>query len=311
MNDPFFIIAGERRSGSTTLYDVLGQHPEVGMLAISDFDFFIEPELFSRTPPSEKFPIKDWETTHPKEKYVSLFSDLSGVTGQKDADLFWWKPAHQRLARLLPKTRFIIVLRDPVKRAESQFFNETSKGRETRTFEEALKRDASENLLDWERLHLVYKSRGCYAESLQHFFGYIPRDRVKVIILEEWMDRWEMVMREICQFLKIDPEKAPTKPLHSNKEHLLMRRSFASKGMLKPCFDYWERISEGIIIRTVHSKSERDKWRKFFQGFYKKSLRKKRFMDPKTKRELMNFYVPHNKALEVLLGKKISYWNYD
>ena len=42
MSSPHFIIAGERRSGSSTLYEILKQHPEVEMYHKSDFDFFIE-----------------------------------------------------------------------------------------------------------------------------------------------------------------------------------------------------------------------------------------------------------------------------
>ena len=45
MSKPHFIIMGERRSGSTTLYHMLSQHPEVSMLQPVDFDYFIEPEL--------------------------------------------------------------------------------------------------------------------------------------------------------------------------------------------------------------------------------------------------------------------------
>ncbi|MEL6813065.1 MAG: hypothetical protein AAFP76_17220, partial [Bacteroidota bacterium] len=96
MNNPHFIIAGERRSGSTTLYDILRQHSEVGMLDISDFDYFIEPELFSKVPAESAVKPKDWATSHSRQEYLYLFHDLNGVTGQKDADLLWWKPAHAR-----------------------------------------------------------------------------------------------------------------------------------------------------------------------------------------------------------------------
>jgi Sulfotransferase family len=308
MSSPHFIIAGERRSGSTTLYEILKQHSEVGMFHQSDYDFFIEPELFSRSPP-EAHKIKSWNETHPISRYKDLFSHLNGKIGQKDADLLWWRPSHERLARLLPDTRFIFILRNPVKRAESQYYNELGKGRENLSFKEALAREEKKTLTDWQKLHLQYKERGCYAKSLEHFYKFIPKHRVKVIILEELFNNWKDVMTEICDFLEINvTEGMAIKPLHSNKEELLERKDFSKKKLLSWGFDLWDRLSEAVIVRISKKTTSRIRLRKILRGCYYTSKRTQQSLDSAIFEELTNYYKSFNTDLENLLGKKISYW---
>jgi len=80
MNEPDFLIIGERRSGSTTLYEILKGHPEIGMLSQSDYDFFIEKELFAAHQPTAN-PSYDWDGNIDIQDYFRLFTDLKGVTG--------------------------------------------------------------------------------------------------------------------------------------------------------------------------------------------------------------------------------------
>lgn len=308
MSKPHFIIAGERRSGSTTLYEILNQHAEVGMFHKPDFDFFIEDALFSKAPISEEN-IEDWAATHPIEDYIKQFENLQGVTGQKDADLLWWKPAHKRLAEHLPDTKFIIILRNPTKRAESQYFNEFQKGREITSFKEALQREEQSTLTHWQKLHLQYKARGCYVESLEHFFKYIPKERVHVIILEDLFSNYSKVMTEICQFLDINSSKGiAIRPIHSNKEELLVRTSFSNRKGLSWFFNLWDHMSEACIVRLTTNSSKRKKARKYLRGFYYQSNRDALKIDSHIFEELTEFYKPFNRRLEILLNREIPYW---
>ena len=303
-----FIIAGERRSGSSSVYEVLKNHPEISMFHLRDYDYFIEPELFENSPP-DWANIKSWQETHSAEEYQSLFSNLDGKIGQKDADLLWWKPAHKRLAETIPDAKFVFILRNPVQRAESQYFNELRKGRESLTFEEALDREKNQSLSDWEKLHLQYRERGCYVNSLEHFYQYIDNDRVKVIILEDLYTNWKDVMTELCDFLEIDTIAGMAlKPIHSNKEELFERNDFSNKSYVKWVFDVWDRLTEAFIVRVSNKSRVRVRMRKTLRGFYYQSKRSEIQIRPEVYQELKTYYDPYNKKLEVLLGKKLKYW---
>ena len=306
MSKPDFIIAGERRSGSTTLYDILKLHPEIQMYPVSDFDYFIEPELFSNQPARIE---QSWEETHSAEEFNQIFKDYKGLSGMKDADLLWWNHAHERLARFLPNTKFIFVLRDPAKRAESQYFNEYSKGRETRTFEEAIASEEMGGLDHWHRLHLQYRERGCYVKSLNHFFKHIDRQRVKVVILEELFASFQEQIKEICDFLGLESGSGVDLPQkHSNREKTMVRRPYAQKGVAEKLFSAWERGTEAIITRWTSDKSKRQTLRNRWQNFYKESLRDKDHGHSELLQELRTFYKPFNKELEDLLKRKINTW---
>ncbi|WP_298262453.1 sulfotransferase [uncultured Lutibacter sp.] len=307
---PHFIIAGERRSGTTTLYDVLSKHPEIGMFEKTDFDYFIEPELFSLKPIIDENSISNWEQSHSKLEYNRLSERIKeSITGQKDADLLWWKQTHSRLARYLPYCKFIIILRDPVKRAESQYFNELKKGRETLSFKKAIEREFNGNLTSWEKLHLQYIKRGCYIESIEHFIKYIPKERVKIVILEELMENWSEEMESICTFLGINnSEEIFHNPIQSNKEELLEKKSYAKYPLIKYLFNFWDRLSEAIIVRVANNKFKRDKIRKQLRGFYYTSKRKKQVLNIEIEKYLKNYYKPFNQKLEEFLGDKITKW---
>ncbi|WP_299781931.1 sulfotransferase [uncultured Formosa sp.] len=310
INKPHFIIVGERRSGTTTLYDLLCKHSEIAMLNISDFDFFIEPELFSKEPPSDS-KLQDWDDYHNILDYWKLFPDQAKLLGQKDADLLWWKPSHKRLAKFLPNTKFLIVLRNPVVRAESHYFNELSKGRETLSFRGSIDREDNTELSNWERLHLQYKARGCYAKSIKEFYKYIPKEKVKVVILEELINDYEVEISSICNFLEIKQEELiKLNPIHSNKEKLLERRAFAKTLILSKIFDLWERIVEGVIVRMTKNKSKREIYRRYFMGFYKYSKRNnnKNLDNESVKLFLQDYYKKYNEELETLIGRPLRYW---
>ncbi|MBF8150983.1 sulfotransferase [Winogradskyella sp. F6397] len=308
---PHFIIAGERRSGTTTLYDLLCKHTEIGMLNISDYDFFIEPELFSKVQPRDSR-LGNWEDNHDISDYWELFSDHSEpVIGQKDADLLWWKSSHERLAKFLPDTKFIIVLRNPVRRAESHYFNELSKGREKLSFREAIDREEKTELTDWECLHLQYKARGCYAKSLTEFYKYISKEKVKIVILEELINNYEVEIESICNFLEINQkELINLNPIHSNKEKLLKRRAFAKTLPLRKIFDLWERLVEGVIVRVTKNKSKREIFRKYLMSFYKYSKRNNSSNsdNDSVKLYLENYYKKYNIELETLIKRPLKYW---
>ena len=305
MGLPDFIIAGERRSGSTTLYHLLKMHPDIKMHSISDMDFFIQDELFQRKPIDDK-DVGNWEKNYDINDYKKLFPKTDKVTGQKDADLLFWRPAHQRLAEYLPNTKFVIILRDPAKRAESQYWNEFRKGRETKSFSNSINKDPSSQ---WEKLHLDYKNRSCYVKSLEHFYKYIDRSMVKVVILERLFSDWENEMRNLAVFLGIDQDKAINlKPIHSNKEEVPIVNPKLKKLGLGALVNFYDRVVLAILRRTVKTHKTRNFYKAKLLRFGKVSAREKYPVDQSLLLKLRKEYKTCNEQLENLLKIKLDQW---
>lgn len=308
MKYPDFIIGGERRSGSTSLYEILKRHPQIGMHPISDLDYFIDYDLFSRTNPQLK--EEQWDEEAQMAKYRQEFEGLNGVVGQKDADLLWWKPAHERLAKNLPTTKFIFILRNPVKRAESQYWNEFQKGREKKSFTEALQREENKQLSKWETLHLQYKQRGRYLESLQHFLQFIPQERVLVVVLENLISNWDKEIQVICDFLGIEKQdKSVLQLVHTNKEPVMVIDPKYQNTLMEKAIQFYDRYADGIIRRVAKSKEHKNQLRTKWKSFGKVSARET-FATPKsTLDDLYDYYQPFNEQLADFFNLDVSKWN--
>ena len=305
---PDFVIAGERRSGSTTLYEILKQHPEIGMHAVSDLDYFIGQPLFSLKDGAEAND-NAWERNHAIEGYEKLFDGLNGIVGHKDADLLWWRPSHSRMATHLPDTKFIFVLRNPAKRAESQYWNEFRKGRENSTFKEALAREEKAALTPWQQLHLQYKARGCYVDSLAHFTKHIPKDRVLVVVLENLFADLNNELKRICDFSGASStgiEKLAA--VHSNKEEVLVINPKYKNTLIEKMIGFYDRGANAIIKRIAKSKEEKNKLKTRFTRLGKISARLAYPISKADLKELSDFYLPFNKKLEDEYGVSTEKW---
>lgn len=207
MTLPDFIIAGERRSGTTSLATWLRAQPGVFVHPKQDRGWFIDDTVRARSSSAA-----DWEATHDIVDYGAWF-DAAGagdhrLVGEKSADYLFWRPAHERLARHLPATtRFVIVLRNPVARAWSHYWNEVAKRRERLSFEDALAAE-DERLAasDYQRYNFSYLARGHYGASLEAFLSHVERERVLVVAVEDmWRDP-AGVLGRVNEFIGVEGE---------------------------------------------------------------------------------------------------------
>ena len=290
-------------------------HPEIVMYPVADMDYFIKPELFAaREWYIDRDDEETWQKTHSCAEYTKLFDGLfepGKIVGQKDADLLFWRPAHARLKRCLPETRFIFVLRDPVKRAESQYWNEVAKGRETsENFEEALEKEEERSRAsDYGRLHLNYRERGKYIESIEHFRNHINDERFLIVILEKLKNDPDRELARIAEFLGISSEGfAQARSIHSNRQEVMEIKEKYRGTPVESLIRFYDRFAEAAIVRYTRDKDIRDALRRRFKSFGKESVRQKKTLSPALERELREYYRESIEALEHYLGYSIDEW---
>ncbi len=173
---PNFVIIGTARGGTTSLFNWLSLHP--GVI------------------PSLKQEVHYFDLHYAKglRWYRSHFplAGFDGITGEATPYLLFHPLAPERVARDLPSdTRFIVLLRNPVQRALSQYWWARDKGLETESFERAIQLEAerlagSTELVvqgDWSESHRVYSylARGKYAGQLRSWFSAVGRERLLIL----------------------------------------------------------------------------------------------------------------------------------
>jgi hypothetical protein len=171
-----FVIAGAQRCGTTYLYRLLEAHPEIEMAK----PLRPEPKFFLD---ESKFPLG-------LAYYDSqFFSDTDArVRGEKSTSYIESDLALQRIASTMPNAPIVVVVRDPVARAISNFRFSVQNGVENLPMAESLRAATGEREWDTKRFSVSpfdYLARGRYADYLERAVQSIARDRIQVVIFEE------------------------------------------------------------------------------------------------------------------------------
>jgi hypothetical protein len=149
---------------------------------------------------------------------------MGRISGEASPDYLVHPLAAERIARDLPDTRVIILLRDPVKRAFSQFLHERRLGYEpVSSFHEALaledERTAGElerserdpDYVSYALSHYSYRLRGCYLPQVERFYKALGRDRLMVMRSETLYDQPIESTLKVQEFIGLEPWR-PNRP---------------------------------------------------------------------------------------------------
>lgn len=209
MTLPNYLVIGAQKSATSSVCDLLAQHPEVFMTDPKEPYFFSNEEVWSKG--------LGW--------YESLFEGAAGCKaigeGSTTYSQEWLFPeAAQRIADLLPHARLIYIVRHPLQRIESLWMHYMSKGgRETNPLRIAVKQRRE------------YIDNTLYLKQIDRYRALYPDERILVLFFEDFRKDPQGVMRRVFEFLGVDPEFTPPqadKPRHVSSEGRV------DSAMLKP-----------------------------------------------------------------------------
>jgi hypothetical protein len=185
---PQFVLVGVPRAGTTSLYNYLSQHPAVAVSAIKEVNFlaYPGPDAAQRSVPWLRFRVT---TIH---QYQQQFANAGRrVSIDVSPSCFFSAVSIDRIRQFAPAAQLFVVLRDPVQRAYSAYWNRVRKGYETRAPEEAL---SLEN-------HVV--RRGFYSQRLGQFIDEFGADRLRVWLFDDLINEPTDFMRRMFEYLGV------------------------------------------------------------------------------------------------------------
>ncbi len=211
---PNFLIIGAPRSGTTTLYEGLAQHPEIFMSPRKEPWFSeLTGERGPWLGPRDGQPVASWD------EYERLFAGAGGAKAVGEAStLYLAAPeAPERIRKYLPEARLICILRNPVDRAYSNFLEHVQEGRETvLDFRRAVEAEASRLQRHWAP-SWAYTGLGFYGEQLTRYFAAFPREQMLVLLFEDLARDRTGVYQQIFRFLGVHPGIIPVLPARLNE----------------------------------------------------------------------------------------------
>ncbi|WP_420453986.1 sulfotransferase domain-containing protein [Rubrivirga sp.] len=203
MATPDFLIAGAAKCGTTALWHLLDAHPGVGMTYIKEPRFFTREEGgLERGVVDTSIPRSGTYDRGP-DWYRELWRDAppGAVLGEASTVYFVAPDAPALIRAHAPDARLIVMVRDPVDRMYSHYWQERKAGWDWGEFR-ALVAD------DHPRVR-YYESTSHYRAHVERFLEHFDRDQILLLAKEDLDDEPERVLTEVFAFVGVDPAFRP------------------------------------------------------------------------------------------------------
>jgi hypothetical protein len=201
-----FMIVGVQKGGTTALSFFLAQHPQLAIAECKEVHLFDAPEYVQG---SSRETINAGYSPH--------FSGASidALWGEATPIYCYWLEIAAELQRYNSALKLIIILRDPVERAISQYAMEKARGDESLPLWLAfllepyrLWRDSSRRPGGARRCH-SYCSRGNYNRQLENLRKHFSDEQILVIENSELNNHHHQSLQKVCNFLQVSSEQLP------------------------------------------------------------------------------------------------------
>jgi hypothetical protein len=285
---PNFFLVGAAKAGTTSIYSYLSQHPRVFFPRVKEPHFFTQ----VRPAPKLRFLI---EAVGKRNAYLRLYTRAAGhsVIGDASPSYLWHPDVPQRIRAEAPQAKIAIILRDPVERAYSHYLMDYREGAQHKPFYEALLDDMNRTDKGWGVSYLYYEL-GLYADQVQRYLEAFTADRVKILMFEHFRRNPSAVLRDLADFLELDPE--PLAAVDMSRKY----NSYAA-----PRNQYLRRLAGAKFSRVLGQALVPHEVGAFiFERFFVKQAPKPP-LDPRAHKLLCSRYASELDRLEALLGRPL------
>jgi hypothetical protein len=191
-----FLVAGVQKAGTTALDAYLREHPELCLPDKKELHFF-DTDRFFAIEPVDYSPYHRAFAPHPPQRLL----------GEVTPSYLYWPTAGERIARYNAAMKVLLVLRNPITRAYSQWNMARELKREPLAFLDAVKAEPERirTLQPEIAKRFTYVERGFYARQLRRLSRYIPASQLLIFRSEELQQQRDEVLSRIASFLGIGP----------------------------------------------------------------------------------------------------------
>ncbi len=292
IKEPNFFIVGAAKCGTTSLYNYIGQHPEVYFSPIKEPAYFVRGLSYDR--------YSDFEF------YLSLFKKAGNakVIGEASTGYLFDEDAAGLIHDKFPSAKIIIILRNPPDMVFSFWCYQRVRSDESSTFEDLISDTGIEyrrseafkkNCNEWWA-NYAYMDRGLYYEQVKRYFDVFGRDNVKVYIFERLIKYPKAVCSDIFKFLGVDPDFLPDYRKVYNETGKI--RSKLLKKMIYSRYPWLRALLPTFTRAKIRAKV----------SSWNMVKAKKKEMPASAREYLERFFSSDIKKLEGLLGEKIKEW---
>ena len=299
---PDALIIGAPKAGTSALHTALALHPQVYASPVKEPKYFMctdaPPPAYSG--PGDQHSQQEWVWR--AEDYARLFEPApSGAVRLESTPFYLYlRSARVRLAEELPDARFVVVVRDPIDRAYSNWMHLYVDGLEPEADFVAACRAEDERVRAGWAPFWHYRRMGRYGEQLADLFDRVDRERVLVLRYYQLVSAPVETLNRVSRFLGIEEDRVGTVPPDNSRgfvrpglrSELLGRaiRAGAYAGShVRP--EVWRRASKPLTRALQHGGPDR-----------------RPTLTPEQRGELLQDCLDDIEVLEKVLGASFDDW---
>ena len=203
---PECFVIGVVRSGTTSLYHYLGQHPCIGSSAYDEIGYFDDNYHLGVNWYKSLFPTKFTKNKIIKKHGSFLTYDVT--------PFYIYNPlVARRISASFPRAKIISNLRNPIDRAYSNYILMRQDGDTTKTFEEIIqiamdeieknKAKLNDEVYIADTFYQNILARGFYADQLKIWFEKFQKQQILIIPSEDLAQKPDQVLTKVFEFLDL------------------------------------------------------------------------------------------------------------
>ncbi|HUB35261.1 MAG TPA: sulfotransferase [Solirubrobacteraceae bacterium] len=237
---PDFYVVGQYKCGTTALYEMLRGHPQIFMPRFKEVWFH------SREMRVHRKQLRRNRRPETLQEYLSLFAAARPEQriGETTPSYLLCAAAAGRIAELTPDARIVAILREPASYLRSfhlqclSNYTETEKDLRKALALEGPRREGKRIPPHAARpAELLYSDHLRYVQQLRRYETLFGRERMLVLIYEDFRADNAATVREILRFLEVDEshpietvEANPTVRVRSTRLNELARSVYMGRG---------------------------------------------------------------------------------
>jgi sulfotransferase family protein len=293
---PNFFVVGAPKSGTTSLYHYLDQHPAIYMSPVKEPAYFAG-DLFDRkrtlgideSDPAEMRAYVDGPMTERRngvvrdwELYQKLFKNVTHETaiGEASGTYLASTGAPAAIRQSIPHARIVMILRDPVERLFSQHAEAAARGQARPEFLQWVQEQQGQGAI-WI---------GFYGRHVTRYLDSFPAGQLHIVLYEDYAARPLSILRSLFEFLEVDPEFVVDV---SRRHNVTWQPRFI--GLAAPGGTWRARVREVLPQRLA-------------TGLRNITHRRPRSIGRDERRSVLEFYEADIRQLQKLLKLDLSGW---
>jgi hypothetical protein len=300
--DRYLIIGGAPKSGTTSLFRYLSDHPDVCPANRKETYFFAR-QFDLRKVCSLGNSSRDFET------YFSHCDASTELRLEATPYTLFARDAAEKIAALLPNSTMLFILRDPIERLVSDYRLQLQRNHPSTW-------GTLENFFEWQlnmRGDIPNLLRmGCYHEYLRPFINQFGRSGVLILFFENFFANPFVEMEKLCEWLGIDKAFYQTYIFETHNPTIEFRSSW-----LNNLYISLEPAIASLRAKVIHIPELHKAFEKIMmlgKSTYRKlnhrGKRQQGDFPPEVIARLKEYYRPYNKALSVELRCSLPWDSY-